>query len=47
MNVSVVIRCHNGEKYLSRAVTSLLAQTFRDIKLLIADGGLRGPRLES
>ena len=35
--VSVIMPCHNGEKYLSQAVESVLAQTFADWELLIVD----------
>ena len=35
--VSVIMPCHNGEKYLSQAVESILAQTFADWELLIVD----------
>ena len=35
--VSVIMACHNGEKYLRQAVDSVLAQTNRDWELLIID----------
>ena len=33
--VSVIMPCHNGDKYLRQAVDSVLAQTFADWELLI------------
>ncbi len=39
MKVSVVIPVHNGERYLTQAIESVLAQTFRDFELLIVDDG--------
>lgn len=39
MKVSVVIPVRNGEKYLSQAIESVLAQTYRDLELLIVDDG--------
>ena len=35
--VSVIMPCHNGEKYLRKAVDSVLAQTYGDWELLIID----------
>ena len=35
--VSIIMPCHNGEKYLRQAVKSVLAQTFTDWELLIID----------
>ena len=38
--VSVVMPVYNGEKYLSDAIESILAQTFTDFELFIVDDGL-------
>ena len=35
--VSVIMACHNGERYLRQAVDSVLAQTYADWELLIVD----------
>ncbi len=37
--ISVLLPVHNGEKYLSSAVDSILAQSFADFELLIIDDG--------
>ena len=37
--VTVLMSVYNGEKYLSEAVESILAQTFRDFEFLIIDDG--------
>jgi GT2 family glycosyltransferase len=39
LKVSVVIPVHNGEKYLAQAIESVLAQTHRDLELLLVDDG--------
>ena len=39
LKISVVIPCHNGEKYLSQAIESVLAQTHRNLELLVVDDG--------
>ncbi len=38
-NVSVLMPVHNGVRFLERAVTSLLVQTFSDWELLAVDNG--------
>ena len=37
--VSVVMSVHNGERYLSEAIKSILWQTFRDFEFIIVDDG--------
>jgi len=37
MLVSIIMPCHNGEKYLAESINSVLAQTFTDWELLIID----------
>lgn len=37
--VSVVIPVHNGAAFVSKAITSVLGQTFRDFDLLVIDDG--------
>lgn len=37
--VSVVMPCHNSEKYLASAIESVLAQTFTNWELIIANNG--------
>lgn len=37
--VSVIIPCHNGEKWIEAAVTSVLDQTWRPIEIIIVDDG--------
>ena len=37
--VSVVICAYNGEKYLARAIESVLAQTYRNFEIVIVDDG--------
>ncbi|HPG71680.1 MAG TPA: glycosyltransferase [Syntrophales bacterium] len=39
MNISVVIPVHNGGPYLAQAIESVLAQSWRDLELLIVDDG--------
>ena len=38
-NVSVVLTCHNGARWISRTIWSVLAQTYEDLELLIVDDG--------
>ena len=37
--VSVVIAAYNEERYIERAIQSVLQQTFRDFELIVADDG--------
>jgi glycosyltransferase involved in cell wall biosynthesis len=37
--ISVVLPVYNGEKYLSKAIDSILAQTFSDFEMIIIDDG--------
>ena len=39
--VSVVLPVFNGERFLKRAIDSILGQTFRDLELVIIDDGSR------
>lgn len=44
--VSVVVRTHNSSEYVSTAVASALAQTFRQFELLVVDDGSSDNTLE-
>ena len=37
--ISVIMSAYNSEKLLSRAIESILNQTFEDLEILIADDG--------
>ena len=37
MKVSVVIASYNHEKYVARAIESVLAQTFQDFEIVLTD----------
>lgn len=39
LKVSVISACFNSEKYLERAVQSLLSQTYKNIEFIVIDGG--------
>ena len=39
MRVSVVVPVHNAERFIERAVESVLGQSYRDIELLLVDDG--------
>lgn len=38
-NVSVVLTCYNGARWISGAIESILAQTYEDFELLVIDDG--------
>ena len=38
-NVSVVLTCYNGARWISKAIKSILAQTYEDFELVIIDDG--------
>ncbi|MCK4434621.1 glycosyltransferase, partial [Candidatus Bathyarchaeota archaeon] len=38
-NVSVVLTCYNGARWISRSIESVLAQTYEDFELVIIDDG--------
>ncbi|MCK4435905.1 glycosyltransferase, partial [Candidatus Bathyarchaeota archaeon] len=38
-NVSIVLTCYNGARWISRAIESILAQTYEDFELVIIDDG--------
>lgn len=35
--VSIIMPCHNGEKYLSDSITSVMSQTYTDWEILVID----------
>ena len=37
--ISVILACHNAERYLASAVRSIIAQTFRDFELILIEDG--------
>ena len=37
--LSVIVPCYNGEAFLARAVESALAQSFRDLEIILVDDG--------
>jgi len=38
-NVSVILTCYNGARWISQAIKSVLAQTYKDFELLVIDDG--------
>ena len=32
--VSVIVNCHNGEKYLSKSIKSILSQTYKNFEIV-------------
>ena len=46
IKVSVVILVYNTEKYLSRAIESILNQTLTEIELILVNDGLKDRSLE-
>ncbi len=39
VNVSIIIPCHNEEKYLKGCIDSILAQSYKDFELIMIDDG--------
>lgn len=37
--ISCIVPVHNGERYLAEALDSIVAQTYRDIEVIVADDG--------
>ena len=35
--ISVIINCHNGEKYLSRSIKSILRQSYKNFEIVFFD----------
>ena len=37
--VSVIVAVYNGEKYLAETIESVIAQSYKNIELIVIDGG--------
>jgi GT2 family glycosyltransferase len=37
--VAAIVPCHNGERFIRTAIDSVLAQTYRDLEVVVADDG--------
>ena len=35
--VSVIVNCHNGEKYLSKSINSILNQTYKNLEIIFCN----------
>ena len=35
--VSVIVNCHNGEKYLKECIKSIINQTYKNLEIIIFD----------
>ena len=35
--VSIIMNCHNGERYLAQSITSVLSQTYKNWELIFFD----------
>ena len=37
--ISIIMNCHNGERYLHNSLTSIINQSYPKIEFIIIDGG--------
>ena len=35
--ISVIVNCHNGEKYLEKCITSILNQKYKNFEIIFFD----------